>query len=58
MDFCEYKSLSIMNTMLKDEGLCLQYKMGHKSMIHFLIVSSDLWVYILDIWAKRGAESF
>ena len=33
-----------------------QATLGQRSMIDFVIVSSDLWLYILDFWVKRGAD--
>ncbi|TWW71208.1 hypothetical protein D4764_17G0006910 [Takifugu flavidus] len=30
--------------------------LGCRSMIDFVVVSSDLWPHVLDTWVKRGAE--
>uniref|UniRef100_A0A3B5Q1D6 Endonuclease/exonuclease/phosphatase domain-containing protein n=1 Tax=Xiphophorus maculatus TaxID=8083 RepID=A0A3B5Q1D6_XIPMA len=60
LDFCARHRLSITNTMFKHKGVHMctwhQDTLGRSSMIDFVIVSSDLWPYILDTWVKRGAE--
>ncbi|KAK3533011.1 hypothetical protein QTP70_006237 [Hemibagrus guttatus] len=60
LDFCTSHSLSITNTMLKHKG-AHQYMwyhdtLGQRSMIDFVVVSSDLWPHVLDTRVKRGAE--
>ncbi|MGL5782874.1 MAG: endonuclease/exonuclease/phosphatase family protein, partial [Plesiomonas shigelloides] len=60
LDFCASHSLSIMNTMFKHKGV-YQYTwhqdtLGWRSMIDFVVVSSDLRLYVLDTRVKRGAE--
>ena len=60
LDFCASHGLSIMNTMFKhrDAHKCTWYQstLGRRSMIDFVIVSSDLRPYVLDTRVKRGAE--
>ena len=60
LDFCASHSLSIMNTMFehKDAHKCRWYQstLGRRSMIDFVIVSSDLQPCDLDTRMKRGAE--
>uniref|UniRef100_A0A671USJ3 Endonuclease/exonuclease/phosphatase domain-containing protein n=1 Tax=Sparus aurata TaxID=8175 RepID=A0A671USJ3_SPAAU len=48
LDFCASHSLSITNTMFR--------MLGRRSMIDFVVVSSDLRPYVLDTRVKRGAE--
>uniref|UniRef100_A0A8D3BKF5 Endonuclease/exonuclease/phosphatase domain-containing protein n=1 Tax=Scophthalmus maximus TaxID=52904 RepID=A0A8D3BKF5_SCOMX len=60
LDFCASHGLSIMNTMFehKDAHKCTWYQstLGQRSMIDFVIVSSDLRPHVLDTRVKRGAE--
>ena len=60
LDFCASHGLSIMNTMFehKDAHKCTWYQstLGRRSMIDFVIVSSDLRPCVLDTRVKRGAE--
>ena len=60
LDFCASHSLSITNTMFKHKGvhMCMWHQdtLGRRSMIDFVVVSSDLWPYVLDTRVKRGAE--
>ncbi|XDV29377.1 hypothetical protein PO909_032513 [Leuciscus waleckii] len=60
LDFCASYSLSITNTMFKHKGVhqCTWHQdtLGRRSMIDFVVVSSDLGPYVLDTGVKRGAE--
>ncbi|CAM4456622.1 unnamed protein product [Leuciscus chuanchicus] len=60
LDFCARCSLSITNTMFKHKGVhqCTWHQdtLGRRSMIDFVVVSSDLRPYVLDTRVKRGAE--
>uniref|UniRef100_A0A8C6LWU7 Reverse transcriptase domain-containing protein n=1 Tax=Nothobranchius furzeri TaxID=105023 RepID=A0A8C6LWU7_NOTFU len=60
LDFCASRSLAITNTMFehKDAHRYTWYQgsLGHRSMIDFVVVSSDLRPYVLDTRVKRGAE--
>uniref|UniRef100_A0AAY5LCL8 Endonuclease/exonuclease/phosphatase domain-containing protein n=1 Tax=Esox lucius TaxID=8010 RepID=A0AAY5LCL8_ESOLU len=60
LDFCASHSLSITNTMFKHKGVhqCTWHQdtLGRRSMIDFVVVSSDLRLYVLDTRVKRGAE--
>ncbi|KAK0148964.1 Craniofacial development protein 2 [Merluccius polli] len=60
LDFCAHHRLSIMNTMFKHKGVHMctwhQDTLGRRSMIDFVVVSSDLRPHVLDTRAKRGAE--
>uniref|UniRef100_A0A671V1W2 Reverse transcriptase domain-containing protein n=1 Tax=Sparus aurata TaxID=8175 RepID=A0A671V1W2_SPAAU len=60
LDFCASHSLSITNTMFKHKGVHMctwhQDTLGRRSMIDFVVVSSDLRLYVLDTRVKRGAE--
>ncbi|KAI3371640.1 hypothetical protein L3Q82_023595, partial [Scortum barcoo] len=61
LDFCASHSLSItMNTMFEHKGVhqCTWHQdtLGRRSMIDFVVVSSDLRPYVLDTRVKRGAE--
>lgn len=57
MAFCASVSLSFTNTMFELNGVskCIWHQdfVGHRSMSN---LSSDLWMYVLDIWIKRKAE--
>uniref|UniRef100_A0A8C5FFM2 Endonuclease/exonuclease/phosphatase domain-containing protein n=1 Tax=Gadus morhua TaxID=8049 RepID=A0A8C5FFM2_GADMO len=59
-DFCASHGLSITNTMFEHKGAhkCTWYQsiLGRRSMIDFVIVSSDLRPHVLDTRVKRGAE--
>ena len=52
LDFCASHSLSITNTMFKHKGVhqCTWHPdtLGRRSMIDFVVVSSDLRPYVLD----------
>ncbi|KAK3554884.1 hypothetical protein QTP86_000917 [Hemibagrus guttatus] len=60
LDFCASHSLSITNTMFKHKGAhqytWYQDTLGRRSMIDFVVVSSDLRPHVLDTRVKRGAE--
>ncbi|KAI3354781.1 hypothetical protein L3Q82_004524 [Scortum barcoo] len=60
LDFCASHSLSITNTMFEHKGVhqCTWHQdtLGRRSMIDFVVVSSDLRPYVLDTRVKRGAE--
>ncbi|KAI3359159.1 hypothetical protein L3Q82_002693 [Scortum barcoo] len=61
LDFCASHSLSITNTMFKHKGVhqCTWHQdtLGRRSMIDFVVVSSDLRPYRLGHFrVKRGAE--
>uniref|UniRef100_A0A671U0G4 Endonuclease/exonuclease/phosphatase domain-containing protein n=1 Tax=Sparus aurata TaxID=8175 RepID=A0A671U0G4_SPAAU len=60
LDFCASHSLSITNTMFKHKGVNMctwhQDTLGRRSMIDFVVMSSDLRPYVLDTRVKRGAE--
>uniref|UniRef100_A0A8C6M0S1 Endonuclease/exonuclease/phosphatase domain-containing protein n=1 Tax=Nothobranchius furzeri TaxID=105023 RepID=A0A8C6M0S1_NOTFU len=60
LDFCASRSLAIMNTMFehKDAHRYTWYQgsLGRRSMIDFVVVSSDLRPYVLDTRVKRGEE--
>ncbi len=60
LDFCASYSLSITNTMFKHKGVhqCTWHQdtLGRRSMVDFVVVSSDLQPYVLDTRVKRGAE--
>ena len=60
LDFCARHGLSITNTKFqhKDVHKCTWYQssLGQRSMIDFVVVSSDLGPYVLDTRVKRGAE--
>ncbi|KAI3364209.1 hypothetical protein L3Q82_010808 [Scortum barcoo] len=62
LDFCASHGLSITNTMfgIKHKGVhqCTWHQdtLGRRSMIDFVVVSSDLRPYVLDTRVKRGAE--
>lgn len=58
-DFTANHSLSITNTVFEHKRAhkCTwHYIVGCRSVIHFVIISSDLRQYVLDIQSKRGAE--
>lgn len=60
LDVCASHSLSMTNTMLEHQGLhrCRWHQdvLGWRSMIHFVVVSTDLRPCVLDTWVKRGPE--
>ncbi|KAI3353913.1 hypothetical protein L3Q82_005118 [Scortum barcoo] len=60
LDFCASHSLSITITMFEHKGVhqCTWHQdtLGRRSMIDFVVVSSDLRPYVLDTRVKRGAE--
>uniref|UniRef100_A0A672J0X3 Endonuclease/exonuclease/phosphatase domain-containing protein n=1 Tax=Salarias fasciatus TaxID=181472 RepID=A0A672J0X3_SALFA len=60
LDFCASHSLSITNTMFEHRGVhkCTWHQdtLGRRSMIDFVVVSSDLRPRVLDTRVKRGAE--
>ncbi|KAK3565811.1 hypothetical protein QTP86_015565 [Hemibagrus guttatus] len=60
LDFCASHCLCITNTMFKHKGahqyMWYQDTLGRRSMIDLVIVSSDLWLHVLDTQVKRGAE--
>ncbi|KAI3369614.1 hypothetical protein L3Q82_025324 [Scortum barcoo] len=60
LDFCASHGLSITNTMFEHKGVhqCTWHQdtLGRRSMIDFVVVSSDLRPYVLDTRVKRGAE--
>ncbi|KAK3562395.1 hypothetical protein QTP86_033533 [Hemibagrus guttatus] len=60
LDFCASHSLSITNTMFKHKGAhqytWYQDTLGRRSMIDFVVMSSDLRPHVLDTRVKRGAE--
>jgi len=60
LDFCASHGLSITNTMFGHKVVYnytwYQNTLGQRSMINFVIVSSDLRPYVLDTRVKRGAE--
>ena len=60
LDLCASHGLSIMKTMFehKDAHKFTWYQstLGRRSMIDFVIVSSDLRPFVLDTRVKRGAE--
>uniref|UniRef100_A0A8C6KHB6 Endonuclease/exonuclease/phosphatase domain-containing protein n=1 Tax=Nothobranchius furzeri TaxID=105023 RepID=A0A8C6KHB6_NOTFU len=60
LDFCASHSLAITNTMFehKDNHRYTWYQgsLGRRSMIDFVVISSDLRPYVLDTRVKRGAE--
>uniref|UniRef100_A0A674MKS4 Endonuclease/exonuclease/phosphatase domain-containing protein n=1 Tax=Takifugu rubripes TaxID=31033 RepID=A0A674MKS4_TAKRU len=60
LDFCASRSLAKTNTMFEHKVVhrCSWHhdNLGRRSMIDFIVVSADLWPYVLDPWVKRGAE--
>ncbi|TWW56001.1 hypothetical protein D4764_09G0010510 [Takifugu flavidus] len=60
LDFCARLRLSITNTLFRHKGVHMctwhQDALGHRSMIDFVVVSSDLRPHVLDTRVKRGAE--
>ncbi|KAI3363345.1 hypothetical protein L3Q82_011970 [Scortum barcoo] len=58
LDFCASHSLSITNTMFEHKGVhqCTWHQdtLGRRSMIDFVVVSSDLRPYVLDTLGFRG----
>uniref|UniRef100_A0A3B3S8K7 Reverse transcriptase domain-containing protein n=1 Tax=Paramormyrops kingsleyae TaxID=1676925 RepID=A0A3B3S8K7_9TELE len=60
LDFCAMHGLSITNTMFEHKGVhkwtWYEHARGNRSMIDFIIVSSDLWPNVLGTRVKRGAE--
>ncbi len=51
---------SITNTRLEHKGvyMCTWYQvtLGQRLIIYFVVVSSDLWPYVLDTWVKSAGE--
>uniref|UniRef100_A0A3Q0RPX2 C2H2-type domain-containing protein n=1 Tax=Amphilophus citrinellus TaxID=61819 RepID=A0A3Q0RPX2_AMPCI len=60
LDFCANHSLSTMNTMFEHTNVhkCMWHQdtLSRRSMMDFVIVSSNLRPYVLDTLVKRGAE--
>ncbi|TWW59961.1 R2 Retrovirus-related Pol polyprotein from type I retrotransposable element [Takifugu flavidus] len=60
LDFCAHLRLSITNTLFRHKGVHMctwhQDALGRRSMIDFVVVSSDLRPHVLDTQVKRGAE--
>ena len=57
LDFCASHSLSKTNTVFKHKvACCTRIALGRRSMINFVVLSSDLWPYVLDTQVKRGAD--
>ncbi|TWW65115.1 R2 Retrovirus-related Pol polyprotein from type I retrotransposable element [Takifugu flavidus] len=60
LDFCARLRLSITNTLFRHKGVHMctwhQDALGRRSMIDFVVVSSDLLPHVLDTRVKRGAE--
>ncbi|XP_029977141.1 uncharacterized protein LOC115409932 [Salarias fasciatus] len=60
LDYCASHSLSITNTRFEYRGVhkCIRHQdtLGRRSMIDFVIVSSDLQPHVADTRVKRGAE--
>ncbi|TWW70386.1 hypothetical protein D4764_18G0011920 [Takifugu flavidus] len=60
LDFCARLKLSITNTLFRHKGVHMctwhQDALGRRSMIDFVVVSSDLRPHVLDTRVKRGAE--
>uniref|UniRef100_A0A8C6NR40 Endonuclease/exonuclease/phosphatase domain-containing protein n=1 Tax=Nothobranchius furzeri TaxID=105023 RepID=A0A8C6NR40_NOTFU len=60
LDFCASRSLAITNTMFehKDAHRYTWYQgsLGQRSMIDFVVISSDPRPFVLDTRVKRGAE--
>ncbi|KAI3360357.1 hypothetical protein L3Q82_014669 [Scortum barcoo] len=58
LDFCASHGLSITNTMFEHKGVhqCTWHQdtLGRRSMIDFVVVSSDLRPYVLDTFGFRG----
>lgn len=57
---CHCHSLSITNTTFEHKAvyksMWQQDTLGRSLMINFVSVSSDLQLYALDTWVKKGAE--
>ena len=60
LDFCASQSFSITNNMFNHKSVhkCTWHEdtLGWWSMMEFIVISSDLWPYVLDTWVIRGAE--
>ncbi|TWW74363.1 Sodium- and chloride-dependent GABA transporter ine [Takifugu flavidus] len=60
LDFCAGLRLSLTNTLFRHKGVHMctwhQDALGRRSMIDFVVVSSDLRPHVLDTRVKRGAE--
>ncbi|TWW73573.1 hypothetical protein D4764_15G0009670, partial [Takifugu flavidus] len=60
LDFCTHLRLSITNTLFRHKGVHMctwhQDALGRKSMIDFVVVSSDLQPHVLDTLVKRVEE--
>ncbi len=58
--FCASHGLAITNSMFEHKRVhkCTWYQttLGRQTMINFVVVSSDLWLYVLDTEVKRAAE--
>ena len=61
LDFCASHGLSITNTMFKHKGVHMctwhQDTLGQRSMIDFVVVSSDLRPYVLSIDLLNPADT-
>ncbi|TWW61017.1 hypothetical protein D4764_05G0011070 [Takifugu flavidus] len=60
LDFCAHLRLSITNTLFRHKGVHMwtwhRDALGRRSMIDFVVVSSDLRLHVMDTRVKRGAE--
>ncbi|TWW76582.1 hypothetical protein D4764_13G0012440 [Takifugu flavidus] len=60
LDFCSHLRLSIAKTLFRHKGVHMctwhQDTLGRRSMIDFVVVSSDLRPHVLDTRVTRGAE--
>ncbi len=53
LDFCVSHGLAITNTMFERKCTRNQNTLGQRLMIDFVVVSSDLWLYVLGTRVKR-----